>query len=91
MTFASKPVAAAIETGDCTPGSSWPANNSSLASQVMSLINQHRAGLGEVQLATSPTLTASAVWKARHMANFGYFSHDDPGPPTTTTPGAHVR
>lgn len=86
LTFAPGRVAAAIETGDCSPGSSWPADNSGLASQVMSLINQHRASLGESQLTSSPTLTASAVWKARHMANFGYFSHDDPGPPTTTTP-----
>lgn len=84
--FAPRPVSAAIQTGDCTPSSSWPADNSSLASQVMSLINQHRAGLGEGQLVTSPTLTASAVWKAEHMANFNYFEHDDPGPPTTTTP-----
>ena len=53
----------------------------------MSLINQHRASLGLGQLVTSPTLTASAVWKARHMANFNdYFSHDDPGPPISTTP-----
>ena len=83
---APRPVAAAIQTGDCTPASSWPAANGSLASQVMSLINQHRASIGIGQLVTSPALTASAVWKARHMAAFGYFSHDDPGPPTTTTP-----
>ncbi len=56
----------------------------------MSLINQHRAGLGEGQLATSATLTASAVWKARNMAAFNYFSHDDAGPPTTTTPARSV-
>ena len=80
------PVAAATKTGDCTPGSSWPAANGSLASQVMSLINQHRASLGLGQLVTSPALTASAVWKARHMAAFNYFAHDDYGPPTTTTP-----
>ena len=83
-------VAAAIQTGDCSPGSSWPAANGSLASQVMALVNQHRAGLGESQLVTSPTLNASAVWKARHMAQFGYFSHDDPGPPTATTPARTV-
>jgi hypothetical protein len=56
----------------------------------MSLINQHRAGLGEGQLSTSSALTASAVWKARHMAAFNYFSHDDAGPPTTTTPARSV-
>src|SRR5581483_902814 len=65
---------------------SWPANDASLASQVVSLINQHRASIGEGQLVTSPTLSASAVWKARHMAQFDYFDHDDPGPPTATTP-----
>ncbi|MEN3284929.1 MAG: hypothetical protein V7607_6069 [Solirubrobacteraceae bacterium] len=29
----------------------------------------------------SPTLTAAATWKARHMAAYGYLTHDDPGPP----------
>ncbi len=77
---------AAAQTGDCTPGASWPADNASLASQVIDLINQHRASLGEGQLATSSALNASAVWKARHMAEFNYFDHDDAGPPTTTTP-----
>ena len=80
-----KPVAAAVQTGDCTPASSWPANNGSLDSQVMSLINQHRASLGLGQLVTSPTLTASAVWKARQMAQYGVFSHDDVSPPVTRT------
>ncbi len=78
VAFAPSPVAAAIQTGNCTPDPSWPADNASLAAQVMSLINQHRAGIGEGPLATSPTLTASAVWKAEHMAEFDYFSHDDP-------------
>jgi uncharacterized protein YkwD len=86
MTFAPRPFAAAILTGDCTPDSSWPASDASLASQVMTLINQHRASLGEGQLSSSSALTASAVWKARHMAEFDYFAHDDPGPPTATTP-----
>ncbi len=84
------PVAAAVRTGDCTPGPSWPAANGSLASQVMSLINQHRAGLGEGQLVTSPTLAASAVWKARHMANYNYFSHDDPAPPVARSTADRV-
>jgi uncharacterized protein YkwD len=83
---APRTVSAAAQTGDCTPGGSWPAANGGLASQVMSLINQHRASIGEGQLVTSPTLTASAVWKARHMAAYNYFSHDDPGPPTAPTP-----
>jgi uncharacterized protein YkwD len=85
-----KPVAAAIQTGDCTQASSWPANNGSLDSQVMSLINQHRASLGLGQLVTSPTLTASAVWKARQMAQYGYFSHDDVAPPVARTAGDRI-
>src|SRR4029077_2196504 len=45
----------------------------------------HRASLGLGQLVTSPTLTASAVWKARQMAQYGVFSHDDVSPPVTRT------
>ena len=74
---------AASQTGDCNPSSSWPANNGTFTSQVMSLINQHRAALGLGQLSTSATLSASAVWKARQMAAYGVsaFSHDDVAPP----------
>lgn len=82
---APRPVAAATAAGNCTPSSSWPAASSTLAAQVANLINQHRVGLGERPLVTSPTLTASAVWKARHMAAYQYFSHDDPGPPIAST------
>jgi len=57
---------------------------------VVSLINQHRAGLGEGQLAISNALTASAVWKARHMANYNYFGHDDPAPPVARTAADRV-
>jgi len=53
--------------GDCTPGLDWPAANASYASRVVELVNQHRAGLGLLALKVSPTLTNSAVWKARHM------------------------
>jgi uncharacterized protein YkwD len=67
--------------GDCTAGSNWGTVRSDLAAQVVSLVNQHRAGLGLGALAESPTLTAAAVWKARHMAFYGYLSHNDPAPP----------
>ncbi len=79
--------AAALQTGDCSPASSWPADNGGLDSQVMSLINQHRASLGLGQLATSSALTASAVWKARQMAAYGVgaFSHNDIAPPVSRT------
>jgi uncharacterized protein YkwD len=73
--------AAASATGDCAPASSWPAANGSLASQVLTLINQHRAAMGLRQLVSSPSLSASAVWKARHMAAYNYMAHDDPAPP----------
>ena len=74
-------VAHAAGVGDCNPDAAWPANNQAFADQVVALVNQHRAALGLVQLKVSPTLTASAVWKARHMAYYRYLQHDDPEPP----------
>ncbi len=74
-------VAQAAGVGNCSPDAAWPASNQSFADQVVALVNQHRAALGLVQLRVSPTLTASAVWKARHMAYYGYMQHDDPAPP----------
>jgi uncharacterized protein YkwD len=82
--------AAGSLTGNCSPDSSWPAQDGSLSSQVLSLINQHRAAMGLGQLVASPTLTASAVWKARHMAAYGYMAHDDPAPPVARTAGARI-
>ncbi|MBA3412143.1 MAG: hypothetical protein H0T09_00470, partial [Actinobacteria bacterium] len=61
--------------GNCIPGSDWPAERPDLASQVVALVNQHRTGMGLVPLNVSPTLTASAVWKSRHMAQYGYMAH----------------
>jgi hypothetical protein len=49
------------------------------------LVNEHRTALGLAPLATSPTLTAAATWKARHLARYGYFTHDDPAPPVART------
>jgi uncharacterized protein YkwD len=71
---------AAAETG-CAPAADWPAPRADLASQALSLVNAHRAELGLTPLGTSPTLAAAAVWKARHMAAYGYMTHEDPGPP----------
>ena len=48
------------------------------ASDVLALTNAHRLTLGLAPLAPSATLNKAAEWKAAHMANFGYFSHDDP-------------
>ncbi len=81
-----RPTAAvAAGVGDCSPGSTWPASRQDYADQVVALVNQHRASLGLVQLKVSPTLTAAAVWKARHMAAYGYMAHDDPAPPIART------
>ena len=73
--------ATAAGVGDCAPGAGWGTVRSDLAAQVVGLVNQHRAGLGLGGLAESATLRAAAVWKAQHMAFYGYFSHDDPAPP----------
>ena len=47
----------------------------------MRLVNVHRAGLGLKALAVSPSLTASATWKAQHMATYNYMAHQDIAPP----------
>jgi uncharacterized protein YkwD len=69
--------APAAIVGTCTAGPGWPAVNVSLAGQVLTLVNQHRASIGRGPLATSPTLTDSAEWKSQHMAATGYFDHYD--------------
>ena len=76
--------AAATAAGNCVPGPSWPADRADLAAQVVTLVNAHRAQLGLVALVVSPTLTASAEWKARNMAAFDYLDHDDPAPDSRT-------
>jgi uncharacterized protein YkwD len=78
------PAAAAAD--ECVPPDSWPAPRGDLAAQVLELVNAHRAQVGLQALAVSPTLTAAATWKARHMAAYGYMAHDDPGPPAARTP-----
>jgi uncharacterized protein YkwD len=79
------PAASAI--GDCTPAAGWPTARPDLAAQVVDLINAHRAEIGLQPLKVSPTLTAAATWKARHMAAYSYLTHDDPGPPVQRTAG----
>ena len=72
---------ATAAVGNCTPDSSWPAERADLESQVLSLVNAHRTGMGLPALQVSSTLTASAVWKARHMAAYDERTHDDEAPP----------
>jgi hypothetical protein len=57
---------------------------------VLTLINQHRAAMGLGQLVISPSLSASAVWKARHMAAYNYMAHDDPAPPVARSAGDRI-
>ena len=72
-------------TAACTPDSSWGTPRGDYAEQVVALVNQHRAGLGLPALRTSAALQDAAVWKARHMAAYGYMTHDDPAPPSART------
>jgi uncharacterized protein YkwD len=76
--------AGAVAAGDCSPSASWPADRPDLAAQVVALVNAHRAQLGLTPLLVSPTLTATAQWKARNMAALGYLDHDDPAPDART-------
>jgi uncharacterized protein YkwD len=79
------PPPASAATGDCAPDGAWPVARPDLAAQVVDLINAHRAQMGLRPLSVSPILTSVATWKARHMAAYGYMTHDDPGPPAPRT------
>ena len=72
---------ATVAVGDCSPGSDWGTLRADFAAQTVNLVNAHRAKLGLGQLAVGSALQAAAVWKARHMAKYGYMAHDDPAPP----------
>jgi uncharacterized protein YkwD len=78
--------AAAAPVGDCQAGADWPAALLGSAAEVVQRVNAHRADRGLAPLAVSPTLTAAAEWKARHMARYRYLQHDDPAPPVQRTP-----
>ena len=67
--------------GDCVPGAGWGTLQPGLASNLLTLINEHRASVGRPALKISPTLTASANWKSMHMAYYLYFGSADPAPP----------
>ncbi len=76
--------------GECTPAADWGTQRDDLAAQTIALLNAYRASLGLRQLVVSPTLSASAVWKARHMARYGYMSHSDPAPPVSRSTGQRM-
>jgi uncharacterized protein YkwD len=71
---------------NCTPGADWGKARQDFVPAVLNLVNQHRSQLGLSQLKISPTLTAAALWKALHMAKYGYFAHEDPAPPVVRSP-----
>jgi uncharacterized protein YkwD len=75
------PTVAGAAVGDCTPGADWGTLRQDLATQVVQLVNQHRASLGLSQLTVTTPLTNAAVWKSRHMACYRYMQHADPAPP----------
>lgn len=81
---------AALRAGDCVPEASWGTNQATLASEVLTLVNQHRASLGLTQLQTSASLTRAAEWKSLHMAGVGYFAHDDQAPPVARSVGERL-
>ena len=90
LATAPAPAPATSLVGDCTPDASWKPARTDLADAVIKLVNAHRAALGLRQLAVSPTLTRSAVWKARHMATYRYMAHDDPAPPVARSVGERI-
>src|SRR5206468_1732758 len=72
------PAVSSAAVGDCVQGSNWGTPHQELTQRVLDLVNQHRTSMGLSALTTSSTLTDSALWKARHMAFYNYFAHDDP-------------
>jgi uncharacterized protein YkwD len=76
---------------NCSVSSSWGTNRADLASQVVALVNQHRASIGRSQLSVSSSLTAASTWKSLHMAAYGYFAHDDPAPPVARSAYQRAR
>jgi uncharacterized protein YkwD len=84
-------VASAPAATNCSPTASWGTNRADLASQVVTLVNQYRAGKGLSQLSISAPLTNSSVWKSMHMAGYGYFDHNDPAPPVSRSAFQRAR
>ena len=81
------PAVAGAAVGDCTPGADWGTLRQDLATQVVQLVNQHRASLGLPQLTVTTPLSNAAVWKSRHMAYYRYMQHPDPAPPVARSVG----
>ena len=76
---------AASAAGPCERDETWGEIQVASVLEVVRLTNEHRAGMGLAPLSTSRSLTRAALWKAAHMAEYGYFDHDDPAPPIART------
>src|SRR5919199_1481034 len=81
---------AAYAAGDCTPTPTWGTVHQEYVARILQLVNDDRARLGLQPLAIAQTLTKSAVWKAMHMAGYGYMAHEDPAPPVARTVGERL-
>jgi uncharacterized protein YkwD len=57
--FNAPPAGAVV--GDCTQRTDWGTARPDLAASVVSLVNQHRTGMGLVALEVSPSLTNAAM------------------------------
>ncbi len=68
----------ALAAGTCTARSTWGAATPNFERQVLTLVNQHRRGMGLRPVRRSATLTRAARWKSKHMARYRYFEHSDP-------------
>ena len=79
------PAVARAAVGDCTPGAEWGTLRQDLATQVVQLVNQHRASIGLPQLTVTTPLANAAVWKSRHMSYYRYMQHPDPAPPVAAS------
>jgi hypothetical protein len=67
--------------GTCEQGYDWPVASSSIANEVELLVNAHRKSIGKGELGRNSALDDAAIWKARHMARYGYMAHADTAPP----------
>ena len=70
-------LSAQAATGACTPSASWGTPNGGLAGEVVSLINQHRTGMGLAALSIDGSLADGANWKSMNMSSTGVLSHYD--------------
>ena len=83
--------AASAAVGNCTAASTWGSPRADFANRVVQLVNQHRSARGLVALTPTSSLTNAAVWKARHMAAYGYMAHNDPAPPVARSTGQRLE